>query len=239
MRTSFGAVSILAFQILGAASAQASNTVTIDGVMSDWSDEFCRPDNVCDDFSNQFDAKGACIASNFVSPGPADSVYLRFDFDDFARTGANTQDGCWLVDVDQNGNVDAALCFTLANDPVTLTQTRYFSCGDSTASTCASATEQIPVPTGTTCAASNNVAAPDILFSCPADTRDSGVECSVPLVAMGWTSGVVSLLRGCTFASAQPNSNSSDCIADIGSPFTVDPEGGGNAPVELIDFSIQ
>ncbi len=230
---------LLAFQILRVFPAQASNTVTIDGVMSDWSDEFCRADTVCDDFSNQFDAKGACIASNWVTPGPATTLYLRFDFDDFARSGANTQDGCWLVDVDQNGNVDAALCFTLANNPVTLTQTRYFSCADTTNSTCASAAEQVPVPVGTNCAVSNNVVAPDILFSCPADTRDSGVECSVPLAAMGWTSGVISLLRGCTFASAQPNSNSSDCIADIGNPFTVDPEGGGNAPVELIDFSIK
>ncbi len=80
---------------------------------------------------------------------------------------------------------------------------------------------------------------PDILFSCPSDTRDSGVECSVPLAAMGWTSGTVSLLRGCTFASAQPNSNSSDCLADVGTPFVVDPEGGGNTPVELMGFSIE
>lgn len=243
MRSNHGVDQVLRLLTLlalaAAAPLAAVNTVTIDGLFADWADEFCRADTVCDDFSNQFDAKGACIASNHPAPTPADTIYLRFDFDDFARTGANSQDGCWLVDIDQNGFVDAALCFTLQNNPVTLTQTRYFTCGDTTNNTCASDVESIPVPTGIACAVDNDVNAPEILFSCPGDTRDSAVECSVPLSVMGWSTGVVSLLRGCTFASSQPNSNSSDCLADVGTPLIIDPVGGGNTPVELQGFTVE
>ena len=49
---------------------------SIDGAFADWSDEYCKPDpGACDDFPNQQDTKGACIASNLAatSPSPANT----------------------------------------------------------------------------------------------------------------------------------------------------------------------
>ena len=68
------------------------NNVTIDGAFSDWQDEVCFPDtdsstetgppvNPCGDYGGQRDMTGVCIASNFDTTDPADTVHLRSDFD--------------------------------------------------------------------------------------------------------------------------------------------------------------
>lgn len=223
-------VGFLVLAMAGPLAAQ--NTVTIDGVFADWSDEYCQPDTVCDDFPGQSDAKGACIASNWVNPGPATTAYLRFDFDVTGLSGANTADGCWLVDVNQNGNVDRALCFSLSGNPLVLQQTRFFTCGDTTTATCPSAVEVI---SSATCAVSTSLTT-QRLFICAGEVpdADTGVECSVALADLGWTSGTIGLLQSCTYQSAQPNSNSSDCL----SGFVIDPQNGTNTPVQLLSFSI-
>ena len=46
-------------------------------------------------------------------------------------------------------------------------------------------------------------------------------------------------VRACTYNSAQPNSNSSDCMADGENPFIIDPENGDNVPVELQEFNVE
>lgn len=227
-------VSILALLVVSPAGA--ANTVTINGTFSDWSDEYCRADNACDDFPGQADAKGACIASNFITPGPATTAYLRFDFDVTGLSGANSADGCWLVDVDQNGNVDRALCFDLQGNPLVLQTTQMFTCNDSSATTCG---QDIAVDSTATCDENANVTTDRILNSCPDDSADTGVECSVSLTDLGWTSGKISLVKACTYNSAQPNSNSSDCMADGANAFIIDPENGNNVPVELQQFSVE
>lgn len=228
---------LAAFALALANPLLAQNSVTIDGAFADWADEYCEPDNACDDFAGQSDAKGACIASNWVNPGPATNAYLRFDFDVTDLSGANTADGCWLVDVNQNGNVDRALCFSLSDpagppDELVLQLTRFFTCGDTTTATCPSAVE---VASTAVCAANPNVTA-DRLVVCPGEVpnADTGVECSVALGDLGWTSGTIGLLQSCTYQSSQPNSNSSDCLTG----FVIDPESGTNTPVELLSFSV-
>jgi hypothetical protein len=227
-------VSILA--LLLASPSDAANDVVIDGSFADWADEFCRPDDTCDDFPGQQDAKGACIANNFVSPGPATVAYLRFDFDVTGLSGENTADACWLVDVDQNGNVDRALCFSLQNNPLVLQTTQMFTCNDSAAATCGGAAA---VASGAVCSRNANLTTERLLNSCSGDSADTGVECSVSLSDLGWVSGEISALRACTYNSAQPNSNTSDCMADTTRPLTIDPETGEDVPVELQEFSIE
>jgi hypothetical protein len=236
MRVAFPVCALAA--LLAATDAAAQNTVTIDGAFADWADEFCRPDTVCADFTGQADAKGACIASNFAAtnPSPATTAYLRFDFSASGLAGANTADGCWLVDSNQSAMVDRALCFSLSGDPLTLQQTRFFTCNDTSATTCGGATE---VASASLCAINSALATAQQLLVCGGDTADTAVECSVPLSALGWTSGQIVLLRGCTYNSAQPNSNPSDCIVDGASPFIIDPETGGNTPVRLQHLSIE
>lgn len=226
------------FASFAATDGFAQNTVAIDGGFADWSDEFCRPDTVCADFTGQADAKGACIASNFAAtnPSPATTAYLRFDFNVTGLAGANTADGCWLVDSNQSGMVDRALCFSLSGNPLTLQQTRFFTCNDTSATTCGGAAE---VPSSALCAIDSALATGQHVFVCAGDTADTGVECSSPLTDLGWTSGEIVLLRGCTYNSAQPNSNPSDCIVDGSSPFIIDPATGGNTPVTLERLSIE
>jgi hypothetical protein len=232
---------VLAFALFvpfAATDGRAQNTVAIDGSFADWSDEFCRPDTVCADFSGQADAKGACIASNFAAtnPSPATTAYLRFDFDVTGLAGANTADGCWLVDSNQSGTVDRALCFSLSGNPLILQQTRFFTCNDSSATTCGGAAE---VPSSSVCAIDAALATGQHLLVCGGDTADTAVECSSTLTDLGWTSGEIVLLRGCTYNRAKPNSNPSDCIVDGASPFIIDPVSGGNTPVTLKSLSIE
>ncbi len=216
-----------------------SNNVTIDAGgsptadLTDWLDETCFADDACDDFPNQQDATGACIASDFDTSQPATTAYLRFDMDDATVPGANTLDGCWLVDVNQNGFVDRALCFSLGGSPVDLISGQLFTCGDSSASACAM---DMPVASSVVCAANSSTAGLDLFPVCAGP--DTAVECSISLADLGWTSGVVSLLMGCTSTSSVPNSATFDCIADVGNSLIIDPESGTNTPVELLSFSV-
>ena len=228
---------VLAMSV-GPAAAQV-NTVTIDGDVTpvgDWDDEYCVEDvDGCDDEPGQRDSKYACIASNFASVQPADLLYLRFDFDETGFTGANTGDGCWLLDTDGDLNVNTALCFTLSGSPATLdpAMVELYSCNDSMADRCG----------GSTAIASASpvclldVDAPDAT-SCNG-SPDAAVECSLPVADVGsLTSGTV-LLGACTFPSEVPNSAPSDCVNDSGSPFIIDPFNGTNVPVELLRFSVE
>jgi hypothetical protein len=218
----------------GSAIAQP-NVVAIDGSFADWSDEYCRPDpGACNDFPNQQDTKGACIASNFAttSPSPANAIYLRFDFDDTGLNGGNTGDACWLVDSDQDGNANRALCMEVTGNPFNALTSFLYTCNDSSPSCggAALAGSQTQVCNFT----SALVSAQQIECS---DTGDTAVECSIPIADLGWSSGNIVLLSGCTFGSPQPNSADHDCATE-GGPFVIDPVGGGNSPVELLDVAV-
>ncbi|MEN8165678.1 MAG: hypothetical protein ABFS37_16235 [Acidobacteriota bacterium] len=227
----------------GAWQAEAiTNEVTIDTAgdpladVTDWADEYCVPDDVCGDFSgDQRDTKGVCIASNFAAtdPNPATVAYLRFDFDITGVSGANTVDGCWLVDANQNGMVENALCFSLTGNPLLLTDSYFFTCNDGSATACGGAVPVLPSPA--VCAINHNTGTADQILVCPDDTADTAVECSVSLTDLGWASGEISLIRACTSTSAQPNSATFDCLESL----VIDPDTGGNTPVELISFQVE
>lgn len=235
--------------LLAVSSASATNDVDIDlagdplADITDWADEFCLADDVCEDYGgDQRDAKGACIASNHATIQPATHAYLRFDFNITSITGANTVDGCWLVDVNQNGTVDRALCFSLnrepvAGNPLQLSESLFYTCNDSSATACGG--DVVVTPNPAQCAINRAVGTADQILTCPADSDDTAVECSIPLVDLGWASGEVVLLSSCTSTSAQPNSSTFDCLADVDNPFVIDPEDGSNTPVELISFVVE
>lgn len=232
-------VVVCGLMLAAAVAGAETNSVTIDGDVTpigDWDDEYCAEDvDGCDDEPGQRDSKHACVASNFASVQPADTIYLRFDFDDTEFTGANTGDGCWLLDTDEDLNVDMALCFTLAGTPATLdpADVHLYDCNDSMADRCAGSTV---VPSATPlCLLDGD--APDAT-SCAA-SPDASVECSLPLADIGWLSGQTILLGACTYPSEIPNSAPSDCVNDQGAPFVVDPDTGLSVPVELLSFTIQ
>jgi hypothetical protein len=227
-------IAVLWLVFAGGAEAQP-NAVVVDGAFADWADEYCRPDpGACDDFPNQQDTKGACIASNFATttPGPANTIYLRFDFDDSGLAGANTGDACWLVDTDQDGSANRALCLEVAGNPFNTLTSFLYTCNDSSAS-CGGAALAASQPQA--CAFTAALASAAQL-EC-SDTADTAVECSIPVADLGWASGNITLLSGCTFGSPQPNSAEHDCATE-GGPFVIDPEGGNNSPVELLDVAV-
>jgi hypothetical protein len=230
---------LICLMAIGAAPASAlTNSVTIDGDVTpvgDWDDEYCVSDvDGCDDEPGQRDSKYACIASNHASVQPADTIYLRFDFDETGFTGANTGDGCWLLDTDGDLFVNKALCFTLGNNPATLEPAAVvlYDCNNSADDRCAGS---VAIPAATPqCLL--DVDAPDATIC--NNGPDAAVECSLPLTDAGWSGGTV-LLGACTFPSAVPNSAPSDCVNDQGSPFSIDPTNGTNLPVELLRFTIE
>ncbi|GJM10166.1 MAG: hypothetical protein DHS20C11_24420 [Lysobacteraceae bacterium] len=240
---------------LSAATHAQMNAVTIDAMFGDWLDENTNVDTddmgdpVCNDHPNQGDIKAAGIASNFnaTMPGQATTIYLRFDFDEEGAMGANTFDGCWLLDANANGMVEQALCFSLQGNPAGLTDTRYFTCGDSTVDTCAMNT-MVALPASASCAV-DQVSAPNILHDCTAvdagDTVDTAVECEIDLVDLPISDvdGVIALMQACSYNSQQPNSNGVDCVIDGNRPWMIDTNTGDNTtptvPVELRHFSIE
>ena len=238
MKKQFAIASVLALAFVAARPAGAANTVTIDGSFADWADEYCKPDpGACDDFPNQQDTKGACIASNFTAtmPSPANTVYLRFDFDEQGLSGANTADACWLIDTDSDGNTNAAICMELTGNLFNTITNPYFTCNDSAAS-CGG-----PVagsPASLTCAFTNSLAAAQQLECSGGDPGDAAIECSISTADLGVSANnVVTLISGCTFGSPQPNSAEHDCATE-GGPFIIDLEDGGNTPVTLIGVSV-
>ena len=48
---------LAALAVFWAIPSGAVNDVTIDGTFADWADELCKPDDTCDDFNGQRDAK--------------------------------------------------------------------------------------------------------------------------------------------------------------------------------------
>jgi hypothetical protein len=230
--------SVVAFAFLTSRPAAAANSVTIDGNFADWADEYCKADpGVCDDFPNQQDTKGACIASNFTAtmPSPATIAYLRFDFDEQGLNGGNTADACWLVDTDGDGNSNAALCMELTGNLFNTMTTPFYTCND-TAVSCGSAT--LATPGSLSCAFTNSLPVAQQLECSAGDPGDAAVECAISTADLGVTIGNnVTLLRGCTFGSPQPNSADHDCATEDG-PFIINPGSGGNTPVTLIGVSV-
>lgn len=207
-------------------------SVTIDGDISDWADEFLVADlGGCDDVPGQKDV----ILSGLAVDNP--TLYCLFVFDEIGLNGGNTGDGCWLFDTDNDGFVDKAFCFTLRNNPFTLAASdiKFYNCGDNQVDRCTSAVE-IPL-TSLACALAGDVAEiPG--YEC-GNGNTASVECSIDMTnEINWSVGAV-LLGSCSYPSAVPNSAPSDCVVELGDNlFNVDPV-AGTVPVELESVEIQ
>jgi hypothetical protein len=229
-------VAVISADVFGDNTVTVGTSPTAD--ITDWSDEYCVGDAQCDDFPNQQDGKGVCIASNYASPTPANLAFLRLDFDDVGQSGANTMDGCWLIDVDQDGNANRALCFSLsstANVASSVTTTLY-DCNDTDDNTCGGS--MVLGSTSATCEFNNAVGDSDQLADCTASDSDLAVECSATLADLGWSSGDIGLLQGCVGVSNPANAATFDCFGSPEQPLIIDPETGDNTPVELQLFQV-
>jgi hypothetical protein len=137
---------------------------------------------------------------------PAGHLLVSFNHDETGFNGANTGDGCLLFDNDANGNADYVLCVTMSGNPATLQTTREFSCGDAASFKCTNPQTQIMV-FASTCTVTQTATDPfPVGASYPNDSTSS---CNVTLADFA---GSATLLDACSFPSAQPNSDPSDCV---------------------------
>ena len=212
--------------------AEAQNTVTIDGSISDWADEFIVSDlDGCDDINGQNDIvlSGAAYSDPFL--------YLLLVFDEVGLSGQNTADACWLFDDNGNGLADAAICFSLGNNPFTLdgADVFFYTCNDSAPNGCGSPTVQ--VQTSLSCMVASNV--PELMgYEC-GNPNDSAVECGMDVTQeLAWLGGLL-VLGSCSYPSASLPSSPSDCTFEIANNLIVVDPMGGSVPVELMSFEIK
>ena len=152
--------------------------------------------------------------------GAPATVNVIFNLDDTVWTGANTGDGCSLFDTDGDGNVNFALCATVAADGTTAqiqTISLYTCDQDAKPDRCTG--PALVSPTGSTCTAVIDDNDP---FSAadpngPGDffPDDTVVDCTIPLSEVGALSAV--LVNVCSYPSREPNSDPSDCVLIVDS----------------------
>ena len=132
-------------------------------------------------------------------------LYVGWKWDDTGFSGTNTGDGCALFDTDSDGNVNGALCVTVAGAAATWQSTRVYTCGDAKNDRCTSGGAQVPT-IGSKCSVSDHAPA---TFGNGTDTQ---ATCKVTLADFQGTAANTSLLNTCSYPSQQPNSAPNDCV---------------------------
>ncbi len=237
-RALFSCAAVLLKLMIFVGVALAVNTVIIDGNVSDWTDELCRPDKVqssssgtqtsggfwYDDQTSQNDVSKFCAASNHdpsqQDPNDnGDTLFVMWQWDDMDFSGNNSGDGCALFDTNQDGNIDKALCNTISTSGgSTSVVTTLYTCNNSTPDRCSG---KSTATFSGICQLDTNAADP---FSSEAGhtdcngtnctSTDVAVECSIPLSDISLSAGASVLAGMCTYPSGQPNSNAKDCTLD-------------------------
>lgn len=127
-----------------------------------------------------------------------------WNWDDTTISGKNTLDGCVLFDSDNDTKANAAMCATV--DSRSLKAFNLYTCGDNRPDRCDSPVAPVTVadPTKTKCYGLDRTAVG------PFDSADTRVFCDVKLSEIAATG--VALLNTCSYPSASPTSDPSDCV---------------------------
>jgi hypothetical protein len=138
-----------------------------------------------------------------------DPVIITWNWDIISLGGSNTADGCALFDTDGDMLANFALCQSWygaaqpsAGYPI------LYSCNDSRADRCSGSVALRPA-IGTTCTVA--VTSTDPFPSGDSSPKDTTASCSIPLANFNGA-GLAELLDVCSYPSAQPNSDPSDCV---------------------------
>ena len=158
----------------------------------------------------------------------AGKLGVRWSWDDINSWGGTGQtgDACALIDTDNDGNANIAVCARISNNPDGSVYqvggagaADVYICNDNKIDRCG---KQVTQVTGankgtTTCAIS--VVSPDQLAG-GEDGADVVATCSIDLAMQG-LAGTTSrdLLNVCSFPSGEPNSNPFDCVVTPGVAF--------------------
>lgn len=167
-----------------------------------------------------------------VDPGAGTpfELHTSASLDDAGLSGANTGDFCTLFDSNNNGMVDLAVCTTLSQNPATLSAVRLFTCADSAPNKCTGSVQlnvctgggtclsNSDCPVGQTCAQTFDTAcevsqqANDPFVVGSNYPLDSVAVCAVDLNEFGPAGANARLIDACSYPSASPNSDPSDCV---------------------------
>jgi hypothetical protein len=141
------------------------------------------------------------------------TVSTTWNWDETGTSGANTMDACNLFDTDGDGNINYSVCVTTTGDPAAFQTLTTYSCGDAKADRCTSPATVVSSGT-TSCGVSQvtNDPFPGPPNSAKGDSypKDTQGNCTVQLSTVGGASA--KLIDVCSYPSAQPNSDPSDCV---------------------------
>ena len=154
-------------------------------------------------------------------------LFVKWWWDDInSWTGTGqTGDGCALIDTDNDGNVNVAVCARIRNNPSGTQIIQVPSAGAADVYTCGnSKPDRCPQPNGqvssiltTTCTVAQ---APESFPNQGDDGFDVQATCSIDLnMAVFTGTSSRDLINVCLFPSGIPNSNPFDCVVTVGSGF--------------------
>ncbi len=139
--------------------------------------------------------------------GAPTNVSTTWNWDELGTSGSNTLDACNLFDTDGDGNINNAVCVTTTGNPATLQSVTTYSCGDTKIDRCTS-TATIISSTGTSCTVTQQPTDP--FPTGDSFNEDTQGACNILLSTVGGSSA--KLIDVCSYPSAQPNSDPSDCV---------------------------
>jgi hypothetical protein len=153
---------------------------------------------------------------------------VQWSWDDINSWGGTGQtgDACALIDTDNDGNANVAICARISNNPDgTIYQVGgagaadVYLCNDTKSDRCAKqVTQVLGTDKGTTTCGISTVT-PDQLQG-GEDGSDVVATCSIDLSMVGLAGkSSLDLLNVCSFPSGEPNSNPFDCVVQVGAAF--------------------
>jgi uncharacterized repeat protein (TIGR01451 family) len=186
--------------------------------------------NICDDgLANDVPAQSDlnCFSR---ADNVADRLWVRWTWDDInAWTGTGqTGDACSLLDTDNDGNANFAICVRIMNpngDPTQIAQLDgspiLYKCGDDLPDRCTAKNSVVSLTASdkTVCTITS---VPDQMAG-GEDGADIQATCDVRLRDLGPTVAIanIDLLNVCSFPSGAPNSNAFDCVVTPAAGFLV------------------
>ncbi len=198
----------------GGGSVGSSGTNRIDDIVIRGALTFTTPECLNDsdganDEPEQKDLTRLCREQAFNNP-----LNIKWNWDIISRTGNNSADACALFDTDSIGSTgygyaDYSLCVTWKLDAQQITGSPVlYRCNNTRTDRCAGASA-VSINYGSSCGV--DVLSEDPFSSGDSYPYDAVAGCTIDLADVGGVSKA-NLLDICSYPSAQPNSDPSDCV---------------------------
>jgi len=177
----------------------------------------------------------------------ANRLGVKWSWDDInSWTGSGqTGDACALIDTDNDGNANVAVCARISNNPDgSIYQiggagaADVYLCNDTKPDRCAKQVTQV-LGAGKGATSCTIAQSAEAFPGTGDDGADISATCSIDLAMQGLT-GTTSrdLLNVCSFPSGEPNSNPFDCVVRVGAAFIQIVKATTPASTQLFGFTL-